>query len=362
MHRKDCIVIYCWVKGFIPVGEKAFPKKIKNIDVDVREGACFFAADENFLQIGSKIGRRYGSSLGTLGGFVNIDSSTIGCLTCAHVVCPPAAIQSEDIVRFISSNLIEVENKSDSDVIGTVERAVFKHSNSREVSVDAALVKISRQHPENGSFLLEISDAQLLSAGFSAYNRPAFTNGAIIKIDSTNYRRPLLKCGASSGLTVGYAHCINVHAAIINDKEIEFEFGNFKVHGQIEVLPVQRPDKENEAANNKFAINGDSGSLVFMIEEDMPPVLKCVGMVTAVTTYGSCLVTPIDHVLLDLGLPLNAFCKFGNEDQSRSDVEINDTIVERIVRDVTQAISTNFDSTFQTINRRLDALEERNSM
>jgi hypothetical protein len=86
---------------------------------------------------------------------------------------------------------------------------------------------------------------------------------------------------------------------------------SFKIRffGQLEVLPRIDPTQPSDSIQ-AFVSSGDSGALVFAIHNENPIVLKCIGMVVAKTSYGSCLMTPIDKVLDALDLPYNCLSKF----------------------------------------------------
>ena len=62
-------------------------------------------------------------------------------------------------------------------------------------------------------------------------------------------------------------------------------------------------------ASTVFFDLGDSGALVFMPLND-DDELHCVGQAIGRTTYYSCLVTPIETVLQELGLDENSFLCF----------------------------------------------------
>ena len=105
----------------------------------------------------------------------------------------------------------------------------------------------------------------------------------------------VLKIGSRTGLTKGklysYGTCVRRHP-MRNTDECKFEFYN-----QIEVVPFTE--------SMKFFDLGDSGSLLFMLLNDNE--LYCVGLAIGCTSYGSCIVTPIEYFFKKLQLPQKFF-------------------------------------------------------
>ncbi|KAK3588343.1 hypothetical protein CHS0354_040102 [Potamilus streckersoni] len=97
------LVLYCRVKGIMPIDEVEFPKYLKVGDeeeivyIDVREGYFmhgmykerkFCTTDwHDKLRMGTSI-RVAGGDQGTLGPIVKISKTDIGFVTCAHVILP----------------------------------------------------------------------------------------------------------------------------------------------------------------------------------------------------------------------------------------------------------------------------------
>lgn len=165
--RMPCVVIFCRVKGVIPLGENAFPVCLSCYKVDVREGVCSFAA--NPLQIGEGIQSKMADGFGTLGGFVDIDSKRKGFLTCAHVVFREDILKRGKVKETIKRCEVTISERSEntdlkSDV-GIVCSAAFLHKDPNSVSIDAALVEITNRYPENGLFFNSYTPLQLRNAG-----------------------------------------------------------------------------------------------------------------------------------------------------------------------------------------------------
>ncbi|KAK3085009.1 hypothetical protein FSP39_022828 [Pinctada imbricata] len=66
-----CVTLYCWAKGYVPVGEKEFPRTIGQFHTitDVREGYCCFATGNKIFP-GGGIYSKSENKVGTFGGFV----------------------------------------------------------------------------------------------------------------------------------------------------------------------------------------------------------------------------------------------------------------------------------------------------
>jgi hypothetical protein len=146
--------------------------------------------------------------------------------------------------------------------------------------------------------------------GFSKQRVPHFSNGQIEQISTFNFRKQVIKVGATSGLTIGWLRVGISCAHIMDDCDVNIdECFKIRLFGQLEVLPRIDPMQPSDT-RQAFVSSGDSGALVFAIHNDNPIVLKCIGMVVAKTSYGSCLMTPIDKVLDALDLPYNCLSKF----------------------------------------------------
>lgn len=109
-----------------------------------------------------------------------------------------------------------------------------------------------------------------------------------------------MKCGASTGITVGmlcadgiYVRLENIHMNFYGDSHTKFEMYN-----QYDVHALEK---------HKFFKIGDSGAIVL---EGLGQNLKIVGMAIGETSYGSAIVTPIKNILRELELPENSITSF----------------------------------------------------
>lgn len=211
LKRKPCVVLYCSSKGYIPFDEDPFPKTLyvgkKDVDVDVREG--YFALCpagitmsewNNPLRIGGSIGRKGGLS-GTLGPFVELSDGSLGFITCAHVFQNDNPGRNVEVVQPSYSSFAGMDITDEDRKCGFLLHKVFNCN--QEVSVDAALVKVLKRHPERTLFTIG-STEELLETGFEVNDKPLFDDGSIKEtIDPEDVKRIVIKFGCKTGLTRG---------------------------------------------------------------------------------------------------------------------------------------------------------------
>ncbi|XP_062590219.1 uncharacterized protein LOC134251817 [Saccostrea cucullata] len=345
------IVIYCHIKGVIPIGEEAFPKSIGGHRVDVREAVCNFAVKP--VQLSEKIGTEGSTRFGTLGGFVTLQNPERQLfLTCAHVLFPINQLKNEKLNEDIKEKEINVVDK-DGHQLGKVHKAVFKHGHERDVSIDAALVEIIDQYryARNGKFAV-ISPEEISKTGFSEYNMPRFDNGEMEQVTQSNFRQQALKVGAKSGLTIGSLKIGNSCARILY---YDIQVGNYfstTFYKQMEVIP-QLDYSQTSESREPFLDNGDSGSFVYLIAHPEPVVLKCIGLAFAKTSHGTCLMTPIDKVFEALGLPFNCLSKFAKEDTQRGNIS---DILSKL-EDISNKMATKED--FKKMNGEISSMKQK---
>ena len=85
-----CIVLYCSLKGYRPIGEEKFPRKIGNFSTDVREGyalSCGVREVNDPLGLGCSVGSLDRKVFGSVGPFIKkgLQSCPCGFISCAHV-------------------------------------------------------------------------------------------------------------------------------------------------------------------------------------------------------------------------------------------------------------------------------------
>lgn len=126
-------------------------------------------------------------------------------------------------------------------------------------------------------------------------NPPHFSTGKIMpQMDEPSIGHMVVKCGSVTGLTHGL---------------LALDGGIFRLENRELRLPGLRGQLSQEriimylveSINNlPFFYLGDSGSLVFMHDDDKS--LKCIGMAVGMTTHGGCIVTPIEAILKAFGI------------------------------------------------------------
>lgn len=128
-------------------------------------------------------------------------------------------------------------------------------------------------------------------------NPPHFSTGKIMpQMDEPSIGHMVVKCGSVTGLT---------HGLLALDGGIfRLENGELRLPGLLGQLCQKRIIMYRqylvESINNLQFFNlGDSGSLVFMHDDDKS--LKCIGMAVGMTTHGGCIVTPIEAILKAFG-------------------------------------------------------------
>ncbi|XP_060574017.1 uncharacterized protein LOC132731779 [Ruditapes philippinarum] len=293
---RPCIVLTVLVKGIIPLFEKPFPKELKGITVDVREGGFRFCqqnADE--YQTNLRIGCKISSStcpekFGSLGGFIEHPQHGLCGITCAHVV-----LNDYDKYRLRESRTGTVEDSFNigtiyqpviraGNEIGKIVKIVYKEGNESTHGVDLALFKIEKRAPIDGGF----PDSQLTS----------FDAGLVwTKAGIPSDHNRVQKFGCVSGNTTGVIQFDNTVTREIKfdslmtcDGESNLTTSLFKQY----LIKTLHEDI-------KFCGVGDSGSLVLMKDDTGGDLdLRCIGMVVGLLDDESCVVTPIAPILDEL--------------------------------------------------------------
>ena len=158
---RTCIVLYVHIKGIIPLQEKAFPAKVGDFPVDVREGV-FKKYSLAKLSIGNEILSAYGM-IARLGGFVRLSDGKLGCLTCYHMFDTPQSRNDRDHKAFNPAVYQAASGYSQSPFGRMVDKKNDPGDATR-IGVDAALIEITDRlkTPEDASFRIH-SDTGLLN-------------------------------------------------------------------------------------------------------------------------------------------------------------------------------------------------------
>jgi len=135
-----CIALYCKVKGIIPLGERAFPNVIGDLNTDVREGYVIFGQD-HLLRPGTEFCCTSSMKSGTIGGFVELEDGSTALITASHILVTSDKLGNDS--NFNPTILIS-RGSNQADIIGKVIRGRFWNANPNESSVDAALIRINK--------------------------------------------------------------------------------------------------------------------------------------------------------------------------------------------------------------------------
>lgn len=143
-----------------------------------------------------------------------------------------------------------------------------------------------------------------------------------------------MKCGASTGITVGmlcadgiYVRLENIPMHFYGDSQTKFEMYN-----QYDVHAVER---------HKLFKIGDSGAIVL---EGLGQNLKVVGMAIGETSYGSAIVTPIKNILRELELPENSIASFRPKADNKRRKVSNQTSIDGEKKITSSTSTANFSS------------------
>ncbi|XP_062577094.1 uncharacterized protein LOC134238966 [Saccostrea cucullata] len=339
IYHTPCILLCCPVKGIIPAEELPFPSTLEGHEVDIREATCMFAANDEPLCVGDEIRSANSGSMGTLGGFVDLQGGcSKGLITCAHVVFKPGELRLKDFGKLKKFHRVYTEiTDENGSHIGVVERAVFKDDKYDGTSVDAALIEIPHSIPVDGSFSKKMRKEDVRCAGF--FNEsPHFSYGGIESVSFSNIDSKIVKMGAVSGLTSGrikFTESIfRSVSTTLSDKS------NVTFRGQIEIMPDIDPTVDSND-RPPFLSSGDSGSFVFMVTRKNPLVLKCIGMAISLTSFGTCFVTPIVPILEALELPLDCLAKFRDLPEEEVDIRSFLVSIKSDVNQIRSEINTN---------------------
>ncbi|XP_062569478.1 uncharacterized protein LOC134231532 [Saccostrea cucullata] len=322
ISKGPCVLLLCLHKGYIPYGEEEFPRKIGGFEVDIQEGSCMLGIGGS-LEIGGHI-RRKGSKSA---GFVN-NNGKIGLITCAHGVLALHELKNRTIDRHNNADEVEafVRKSRSFKVCGKIVTAEFpKNNEAIECSVDAAFIELDSSFSVAG--FRNVPAEQLISAGFDAHNPVAFRGTVILNERIGDTSGSVLKFGARTGLTLGSLFNENMHVRIKYKETLKLYDSIGYTDIPCDVNVYNQMEIESLTHDNFFEV-GDSGSLVFYIQDD---TLCCIGMAIGLTTRGTCLVTPIENILKSLGLPVNNSIFIPAETKLQSNIE-TDRILEAIDR------------------------------
>ncbi|WAR16106.1 hypothetical protein MAR_030700 [Mya arenaria] len=297
-----CIVLYVHAKGYIPIDEMAFERSYHDIPVDIREGG-FWGFNET-VRIGDAIFREGVGLAGSLGGFFEHPSLGLCGITSAHAVLKPKELkQCMEDGRFPANKegeIYQIKTCNDLFNIGRLVMAFYAEGNDQDAGVELAV------------FVIDSSlSSEQISVSFEGINRqgqPATFSFETGKSLGSAYFYPDYHCckyGSATTFTSGEISSDFDNDGLLSIKEMKFdELKPLVLHKQYEIAPL--------AENMPFADFGDSGAFVYCWRSTCD--LVCVGMIVGGTSNGTTVVTPINSVLKQLGVPkLKNFKKLKNE-------------------------------------------------
>lgn len=137
---------------------------------------------------------------------------------------------------------------------------------------------------------------------------------------------------------------------------------------QFEVLPQMLPSVVSDT-QEPFLTNGDSGAFIFVVKNDDPLLFKAIGMAIAVTSYGSCIMTPIHPVLNSFNLSSDSLLKFESREQNDSQnititnlqnaLENMQLNIIRRMGEFQDKLTSDMAASNTTMNRRLDSVDSK---
>jgi hypothetical protein len=268
-----CIVLSVEKKGITPEHENEFPGEIRGFPVDIREFKphlhCRNLENEYYkhdlqtwgdsLSMGCDI---YGQMRGSIGCFVKSQNRR-AILSCKHVLFEDnnnndAFLKSDARVIHVTENykyddiLYYQDSKSTTIIHPTVRgRGIGETDYSNQIACDAAIAFLKDN--------IDI-DKNLLNTGVEIWNQygfdeiPKFTTNYIKEHEINNLMNPkndvwVYKCGVGTGLTRGKLSNFVPRTTYETSKRKGLNIFEIKLH------------------NECFAFPGDSGALVFIIED-----------------------------------------------------------------------------------------------
>ncbi|KAH3871917.1 hypothetical protein DPMN_035132 [Dreissena polymorpha] len=245
-----------------------------------------------------------GHQTGTLGVFIEHPSYGICGITCAHVAI--SATEMEDCKSESGRLLWEKINPSKKCIyqpsringefnqFGQIVEVIYKEGKSSETGIEIALIQIEKRHPDSGKFPTPRS---LSNSDGSDYT---FASGKTCGPTRFNTNNRCFKVGSVTDFTEGTIEMRAPNVVRTDKHTWDYDHLRITLYNQFLVRPKQEA----------FADFGDSGSPVFVKDEETgEPV--CIGLVEGgLTAGGLVVVTPITKILEELGISqLKAFPK-----------------------------------------------------
>ncbi|XP_052812673.1 uncharacterized protein LOC128240196 [Mya arenaria] len=232
LEEKECIVLYVFVKGLIPIGWDPFPKEFEGYEVDVRESMPIIL----FLKpISSEM---LCSHCGTLQSPVPGRTDELLALTAGHVIL--STDERDDKTRPVytrkkSKGYRQLQEDSDIEIVfGNVKI----NEEGDEAFADVAVVQLKT------SLALKLTETRWDELGF--IRNPTFDSHVDKCFDVYN-GDIVMKYGESTQLTLG---------------RVRYTCNGYK--GRLSMIEI-----EPYGTNRKFSEPGDSGAYVFALNRDI---------------------------------------------------------------------------------------------
>ncbi|XP_060583549.1 reticulocyte-binding protein homolog 2b-like [Ruditapes philippinarum] len=262
LRKELCIALYVHIKGYIPVGEKYFPAEIGGFPVVVREGIFTLCRGSKEYHENVKMGCEISAEMfGTLGAFVEFkDDNHLYGLTCAHVVFGRKKFEIL-LQNGVFKDVIDVwqpaAHNANCQPLGKTVLEVYKSGGNGIAGMEFALIKIRTEGLLKAhSPMTLIICQQYQEIRFGQDSPFVFTSGNAKNATDIPFQL-VYKYGSESKLTQGVCR---VNGASVRPLKFEDNILNTELvlHDQIEIMNVE----------TQFAVNGDSGALVFVKDEN----------------------------------------------------------------------------------------------
>ena len=167
LEEQLTIVIYCRIKGHIPLGEQEFPRKLGKFKTDIRMGMLFSASlpteHHDNLRAGCCISG-IEPFCSTLGAFFKLPGNNkFHSWSCAHGFIPSDYLKTEKTFANLQQHLFNTPvyqprrgQRGESDEFGKIVLAKIREGGQENGSiksgVDGVIIQISNREPINGLF------------------------------------------------------------------------------------------------------------------------------------------------------------------------------------------------------------------
>ncbi|XP_078329133.1 uncharacterized protein LOC111112657 isoform X2 [Crassostrea virginica] len=254
--EEPCIVIHCFDKSLVPIGEQELPNELEDCPIYIKEGVIMFGSCKGCtsLKKGCSIGVPSDEDVGSIGSFVTIRNRVTlqkktGFITAAHVALPTfkefyreKKLFSEHVIKDpykIVHAMLDDKTPKEIGVVSEAFCGTYKVSEAfcgtyRKTykGIDAAFVETNGENEAHNG--LQLADEDNLKFG-----------GITL----------VTKTGSETSTTKGRLHDVEDH--------ICFNHCGVKCHFHDVYSVCNLPE-----VNPHFFLPGDSGSAVYLIDEN----------------------------------------------------------------------------------------------